>query len=165
MFRLWRSATDFRHIPQVNRFAFVYTDDQVLHLVHGTEIDPRLYRHFEIIVYQVARRSGRVTLLQRISQVIHSQVISRQPAGIEQYLHHLLRASEGVYIPRPLDPLELRLEGMGHLVQFIATTLRVIRPQGQSNDRYIVDAFGFDNGLRHAESGRQPILFGIQGIV
>ena len=165
LFRLWRTTSDFGHIPQINRFAFMHTNDQILDLFHRTEINPGLNRDFEIIVDHIAGGSGRITLLKGIPQIIHGKIIGSQPTGTEQDLDHLFRSSQGIDIAGSFDAFEFRLQGVSNLVKFVATPLRIICPEGQSNNRHIVDTLGFDNGLRYPQPGRQPILLRVQRVV
>jgi hypothetical protein len=65
----------------------------------------------------------------------------------------------------PETRFQLGFQRMRHPRQIVRAALRVFGPQRQTDNRHIINALGFDDGLADAEVRRQPVGVGIELVV
>ena len=60
--------------------------------------------------------------------------------------------------------LELSFQGMGYRLQ-LAGRCGAVAPQGNSDNRHVINTFGLDDGCQGAQVPREPILVGVEHVI
>ena len=134
---------------------------QVADLLHRQEEGAGLDQDLLVVVGQGDIVAGVIGGTQGQPQAIQIDAEAGQGLRIKEDPRHLGRRAQGVDVPGTGHPLDLLFQGVGHLAQFEGAKGLVLGPEGGGDDRHVIDALGFDQGLAHAQVGRQPVLIGI----
>ncbi len=75
------------------------------------------------------------------------------------------RVSDRIHVAGVWNSFDLTFDGARHLSEFMSTERRIAAPQGEGDDRHVVDALRLDQRLPDTDARRSPILIRIDGVV
>ena len=133
---------------------------QVADLLHRQEEGAGLDQDLLVIVGQGDIVTDVIGGAQGQPQAIQVEAKAGQGLGIQEDPRHLGRRAQGIDVPGAGNPLDLLFQGVSHLAQLVGAQGGVLGPEGRGDNGDVVDALGFDQGLAHAQVGRQPVLIG-----
>ena len=171
--RLRGAVLDRRDLAQVDRAAGMHADDQVADLVGRAQEFAGLDRqHLRAAVRGAARlavdhRAGRHRQAGGLQGLLQPQQVDAalaQPARVEADLHDTARAADRLHLAAAGHALELDLDRARDALDLQRRGL-VAAPQRHAEHRHVVDALGTHDRRQRAETGRQPVLVGVEHVV
>ena len=114
---------------------------------------------------QLTHWQTQIGRLQRVAQVGHRAAATSHAHRVNAHHHGTAGAANGLHLARAGHALELGFDAVCHAFEFERVRVRALAEQRQTDDGYVVDALGLDDGLHHAQAARQPVGVGAQGIV
>ena len=88
-----------------------------------------------------------------------------EPLGVQFDADHGLAIPDRVDVARAGDAFELAQRGARDLAELMGAERGISAPEGQCDDRHVIDALGLDQGLQDADARGTPVLIRIHGVV
>ncbi len=154
-----------RHVGHEYRPALGNPHHQLLDVRAAGQEGAGLHQQLAVVLDQRAGRLGSVADLEGVADVLGGNTVGIHPLRVHDHPHHAVRPAQCFNFARALDPLQLDFGGMGHLPQLVGAAGDILRPQGQADDRHVVDADRLDDRLAHAEIGGDPVAMRLDSVV
>ena len=130
---------------------------QLGHIAGRGQVRARLDRHTAVATQQVAHRRAHVRRLQGLAQIVHRHARACHALRIDVHQGGAVRAAQGHYIAGAGHALDVGFHAVRHALQVKVTHIGRGAVQGHADDGHIVNPFGFDQGLEHAQAAGQPV--------
>jgi hypothetical protein len=167
--RLIGAFLNARDIADEDRLALTasaaHGNDQLPDVGRGFEIAASFDEDLAVFGDQTSRRLAGVTSTQGGGNILRGHRKSVHALAVHRHAQHVIGTAERGHVTRSLDSLEVHFGGARHLLQIESRALGVGAPEGQRNDRHIIDAARLDHWFEHAEIRRQPVAVGMYGVV
>ena len=167
--RLIRAVIDSRHVAHEHRLAVTGIsadgNDQLPDIRRGLQIGAGLHQHLSVAGDQTARGLQGIANLECRRKIPRRHAEGVHPLAVHDDTDDMVRTAQSRYVARPLDAFELDFGSARDLLQIECRALGIRRPEGQRDDRHVVDSFWLDDWLQHAQIGRQPVAVGMNGVV
>jgi len=153
------------HLLQKHGNAVARGDNHAADITRVTEERAGIKQHRTIVGDDFAHWRAIVGGQKRIADFGHRDAGSAHPGGVEPDVDGAPRAANGFDLAGAGHPLQIGFDRMRHPLEVCGVGGGILREQRQRDDRDVVDALGFDDGLQRAKIARQPILVGQDRVV
>ena len=160
-----RAIAHVRHITQVHRFAARYADNQLADFLRILQVRAGFYRHGLITGEQLTYRCANIGRLQSLTDFIHAYTTGCHAHRVQLDHDRTPRATDGFHFACAVNAFEFGLQTLRHAFEFTCVGLRIFVVQRQRHNRYVVNTFGLDDRLHHAQPLRQPVAVGVECVV
>ena len=160
-----RAVAHGRHIFQEYWPAFAHADHQVGDLAGLRQEGAGFDGHALVAGQQFAHRHAHIRRLQRLAHLLHRHARARHAPRVQFDQHGAAGAAQGLHFARAGNALDVGLDAVRHALQVIGAGRCILAVERQRDNGHVVDAFGLDDRLHHAQAFRQPVGVVLDGVV